>query len=185
MYSAPSPREPEPASREASRDVLLMQNFDLISIIGGFFAVMLVIQPGDRRLQAFLCRTAGGPFPAPLNFLGIVRRRLRGGSGRRLPAAPADPRGSGILRFGGYFPGTFGGSCFLLHNFGLAGAAAAAATADTPAVAGGPGINGQVALIASIVILFVIGFSPKNRRADSAFGGKRTLAFGKREMISL
>ena len=45
------------------------------------------------------------------------------------------------------------------------GTRAAAATADTPAVAGGPGINGQVALIASIVILFVIGFSPKNRKS--------------------
>ncbi|MBQ6650528.1 MAG: hypothetical protein IJM67_04675, partial [Atopobiaceae bacterium] len=53
------------------------------------------------------------------------------------------------------FLGMLVGAAFA-HNFGLAGAAAAAATADTPAVAGGPAPAGQVALIACIVILFVI-----------------------------
>ena len=61
------------------------------------------------------------------------------------------------------FLGLFVGAAFC-HNFGLAGVAAAAATAEAPAVAGGPGINGQVAVIACIVILFIIGFMPKNKK---------------------
>ena len=54
------------------------------------------------------------------------------------------------------FLGLLVGAAFC-HNFGLAGAAASAESA------GGPGVNGQVALIACIVVLFIIGFAPKKK----------------------
>ena len=37
-------------------------------------------------------------------------------------------------------------------------AAAAKATATTPAVAGGPGINGQIAVVICIIFLLIVGF---------------------------
>ena len=46
----------------------------------------------------------------------------------------------------------------IAHNFNLAGAAAAKATATTPAVAGGPGINGQIAVVVCIIYLLIVGF---------------------------
>lgn len=53
------------------------------------------------------------------------------------------------------FLGLLVGAAFA-HNFGWAGAAAAAATDTTPAVAGGPALAGQVALVVCIVVLFII-----------------------------
>jgi len=46
----------------------------------------------------------------------------------------------------------------LAHNCSLAGAPASAATAEKAASAGGPGINGQIFVIASIIILLIIAF---------------------------
>ena len=46
----------------------------------------------------------------------------------------------------------------IAHNFNLAGAAAAKATATTPAAAGGPGINGQIAVVICIIYLLIVGF---------------------------
>ena len=61
------------------------------------------------------------------------------------------------------FLGMFIGAA-LCHNFGLAGAAAAAATDASPAVAGGPGMAGKAAVIICIAVLFVIGFLPGIQR---------------------
>lgn len=44
------------------------------------------------------------------------------------------------------------------HNFSLAASASALATETEAAVAGGPGLNGKIAVIASIIILFIIAF---------------------------
>ena len=60
------------------------------------------------------------------------------------------------------FLGLLVGAAFC-HNFSLAGVAAAAATETTAAVAGGPGIYGQAAVIICIVVLFIIGFGKKER----------------------
>lgn len=46
----------------------------------------------------------------------------------------------------------------MAHNFGLASGPAMAATASTPAVAGGPALPGQVAVILSLLILVIVGF---------------------------
>ena len=44
----------------------------------------------------------------------------------------------------------------MVHNFGLAASAAAAATAEKAASVGGPGPNGQAAILICIAALFVI-----------------------------
>ena len=51
------------------------------------------------------------------------------------------------------------------HNFGLASAAAKAATETEEALAGGPGIYGKVAVILCIIVLFIIACTQKRRTA--------------------
>ena len=58
------------------------------------------------------------------------------------------------------FLGMLLGAAFA-HNFGLAGAAAKAATETEAAVAGGPATAGKAAVIACIIVLFIIAVTNK------------------------
>ena len=53
----------------------------------------------------------------------------------------------------------------LCHNLKLASSAAAAATAETEAVVGGPAIQGKIAAVICIVLLFIIAFGNKREEA--------------------
>ena len=55
----------------------------------------------------------------------------------------------------------------LAHNFKLAAGAAAKATADKAAVAGGPGVNGQIFVVVAIVVLFVIALIGLRKQKDN------------------
>ena len=147
------------------RDVILMRNFDLLTIIGSFFVVMLIFNVATGRfVPAFDTPGVIAHSEHLWNILGMYAVGFAAVLAGGCPLRQLILAGQGSSDSAVTFLGLLVGAAFC-HNFGLAGAAAAAATADTPAVAGGPGINGQVALIASIVILFVIGFSPKNRKS--------------------
>ena len=169
-----------------------MKNFDLLTIVGGIFVVMVIynIATGNFNLSftgqpvahaqhiwnilgmyavGFAAVLAGG---CPLRQLILAGQGSSDSAvtvaGMFVGAALCHLRqlvlaGQGSSDSAVTFLGLFVGAAFC-HNFGLAGVAAAAATADAPAVAGGPGINGQVAVIACIVILFIIGFMPKNKK---------------------
>lgn len=146
------------------RDVILMKNYDLITIIGGFFVVMLIY---NLVSGGFKLSFDGQPVAHAKhiwNFLGLYAvgfaAVLAGGCPLRQLVLAGQGSSDSAVTFLGLLVGA---AC--CHNFGLAGVAAAAATADSPAVAGGPGINGQVAVIACIIILFLIGFSPKSKKA--------------------
>ena len=117
------------------RDVLLMQNFDLISIIGGFFAVMLVF---NLATGGFKLSFAGQPVAHSQhlwNFLGMYAVGFAAVLAGGCPLRQLILAGQGSSDSAVTFLGLLVGAAFC-HNFGLAGAAAAAATADTPAVAG-------------------------------------------------
>lgn len=146
------------------RDVLLMRNFDLLTIIGGFFVVMVIFNLVN---DGFKLSFTGQPVAHAQhiwNILGMYAvgfaAVLAGGCPLRQLVLAGQGSSDSAVTFLGLLVGA---AC--CHNFGLAGVAASAATAEKAAVAGGPGINGQIALIACIIILFVIGFSPKNKRA--------------------
>ena len=113
------------------RDVILMRNFDLITVIGGLFAVMLVF---NLATGGFKLSFAGQPVAHSQHICSSD---------------------SAVT-----FLGLLVGAAFC-HNFGLAASAAAAATADAPAAPGGLAIAGKAAVIGCIVILFIIGFMPK------------------------
>ena len=147
------------------RDIILMKNFDLLTIVGGIFVVMVIDNIATGNFNLSFYRTAGGPCLPGISGISLACTPwdlllfCAGGCPlRQLVLAGQGSSDSAVT-----FLGLFVGAAFC-HNFGLAGVAAAAATADAPAVAGGPGINGQVAVIACIVILFIIGFMPKNKK---------------------
>lgn len=144
------------------RDVILMKNFDLITIIGGFFVVMLIF---NLATGGFKLSFTGQPVAHAQhiwNFLGLYAvgfaAVLAGGCPLRQLVLAGQGSTDSAVTFLGLLVGA---AC--CHNFGLAGAAAAAATDTAPAVAGGPGVNGQAALIICIIVLFIIGFAPKKK----------------------
>ena len=146
------------------RDVILMKNFDLITIIGGFFAVMLIF---NLATGGFKLSFDGQPVAHAQhiwNFLGLYAVGFAAVLAGGCPLRQLILAGQGSTDSAVTFLGLLVGAAFC-HNFGLAGVAAAAATADKAAVAGGPGVNGQVVLIACIAVLFLIGFGPKSKKA--------------------
>lgn len=145
------------------RDVILMKNFDLITIIGAFFVVMLIynIATGGFKLSF-----DGQPVAHAQhlwNLLGMYvvgfAAVLAGGCPLRQLVLAGQGSSDSAVTFLGLFVGAA-----ICHNFGLAGAAAAAATDTAPAVAGGPALAGKVAVILCIVVLFGIGFLPGRRK---------------------
>lgn len=149
------------------RDIILMGNFDLISIIGGIFVVMLVynVITGNFNLSF-----TGQPVAHARhlwNLLGMYvvgfAAVLAGGCPLRQLIMAGQGSGDAAVTFLGLLIGAA-----FAHNFKLASGAAAAATADTAAVPGGPGLNGQIAVIACILVLFVIGFGMKPRESATA-----------------
>ena len=144
------------------RDVILMKNFDLMTIIGGFFAVMVVF---NIATGAFKLSFDGQPVAHAQhiwNFLGLYAVGFAAVLAGGCPLRQLILAGQGSTDSAVTFLGLLVGAAFC-HNFGLAGAAASAATAEKAAVAGGPGVNGQVALIICIIVLFIIGFTPKKK----------------------
>ena len=90
-----------------------------------------------------------------------VRVGFAASARRRLPASSAVLAGQGSSDSAVTVLGLFVGAA-VSHNFGLAGAAASAATADKAATAGGVSTAGQVAVI--IVSLYVLLSQLTNRR---------------------
>lgn len=146
------------------RDVILMKNFDLITIIGAFFVVMLIF---NIATGSFKLSFDGQPVAHAQhiwNLLGMYvvgfAAVLAGGCPLRQLVLAGQGSSDSAVTFLGLFVGAA-----VCHNFGLAGAAAAAATETAPATAGGPAFAGKAAVIVCIIVLFAIGFAPKKKQA--------------------
>lgn len=142
------------------RDIFLMKNFELITIIGAFFAVMLIY---NLASGGFKLSFSGQPVAHSQhlwNILGMYAvgfaAVLAGGCPLRQLVLAGQGSSDSAVTFLGLFVGAA-----LCHNFGFAAAAAAAATEQTPAVAGGVGMPGKAAVVVCIIVLFIIGFAPK------------------------
>ena len=137
------------------RNAWLMRDFTMLLPIAGIFVIMLVynIATGNFHLS-----TAGQPIAHSQqlwNILGLYAvgfaAVLAGGCLLRQMIMAGQGSSDAAVTFLGLLVGAA-----FAHNFGWAGAAAAAATDTTPAVAGGPALAGQVALVVCIVVLFII-----------------------------
>lgn len=138
------------------RDVFIMKDFSLLSIIAGIFVVMLGYNIATNNF-AFV---AYGPIAHAQTIWNILSMFAVGFAAVLLGGCPLRQTvlaASGSSDSAVTFMGMLVGSAFA-HNFGLAASAAAKATAEKAASAGGPGPNGQAFVIISIVVLFLIAY---------------------------
>lgn len=140
-----------------TRNAILMRDFDLLLPILGMFIVMVIY---NVATGGFKLSFDGQPIAHAQhiwNILGLYAvgfgAVLAGGCPLRQMVLAGQGSCDAAVTFLGMLVGA---AC--AHNFGLAGAAASAATAEKAAVAGGPAFAGQVVLICGIVVLFIIGF---------------------------
>ncbi len=138
------------------RNLFFMKNFDMIMPIFGMFLAVLVynLATGNFKIVAY------GPIAHPHVIWNILGMYVVGLSGTLLGGCPVRQivlAGQGSMDSVAVVSGMFVGAA-LSHNFKIASAAAAKATEKAPAVVGGPGINGQIAIFVCIAVLLGIGF---------------------------
>lgn len=138
------------------RDIILLKDFRLISVIGGLFLVMLIYNIATSNF-AFV---AYGPIAHAQTLWNILSMYGVGFAAVLLGGCPLRQlvlAGTGSSDAAITVLGMFVGAA-LAHNFKLAAGAAAVADAakGIEASAGGPGINGQIFVVVSIIVLFVI-----------------------------
>ena len=136
------------------RNVILMKNFDLLSIIAALFA-------GNFHLGF-----SGQPIAHSQhlwNILGMYvvgfAAVLAGGCPLRQLILAGQGSSDSAVTFLGMLLGAAAA-----HNFGLAGAVAKAATETEAAVPGGPSAAGKIAVIVCIAVLFVIAGTNLRRK---------------------
>lgn len=144
------------------RDIILMKNFDLFVVIAGLFAVMLVY---NIAIGNFAFSFTGKPVAHAQhlwNILGMYivgfAATLAGGCPLRQLVLAGQGSSDAAVTVAGLFVGAA-----LCHNLKLASAAAVPATAEAEAVIGGPSIQGKIAAVICIVVLFVIAFGGNKR----------------------
>lgn len=151
-----------------TRNAILMRDFDLLLPILGMFVVMLIY---NIATGGFKMSFDGQPIAHAQhlwNILGLYAVGFGAVLAGGCPLRQMVMAGQGSCDAAVTFLGMLVGAAFA-HNFGLAGAAASAATAEKAAVAGGPAFAGQVVLICGIVVLFIIGFvNLKKQNATAA-----------------
>ena len=148
------------------RDVILMKNFDLLSIIAALFVVMTVynIATGNFHLSF-----SGQPIAHSQHLWNILGMYVVGFAAVLAGGCPLRQlilAGQGSSDSAVTFLGMLLGAAFA-HNFNLVGSAAKAATATDAAVPGGPAMPGKIAVIVCIVLLFVIAATNLRRKKEA------------------
>ena len=145
------------------RDVILMKNFDLLSIIAALFAVMTVY---NIAIGNFHLSFSGQPIAHSQHLWNILGMYVVGFAAVLAGGCPLRQlilAGQGSSDSAVMFLGMLLGAAFA-HNFNLVGSAAKAATATDAAVPGGPAMPGKIAVIVCIVLLFVIAATNLRRK---------------------
>lgn len=134
------------------RDIIMVKSFDLVSIIGGFFVVMLVFNIVNGSFNLGMAGQPVAHTEALWNILGMYAvgfaAVLAGGCPLRQLVLTGQGSSDAAVTVLGLFAGA--AAC---HNFGLASSGEGTTAA------------GRIALIICIVILFVIGFVGNKRKA--------------------
>ena len=145
------------------RDVILMKNFDLLSIIAALFVVMTVYNIATGN---FYLSFSGQPIAHSQHLWNILGMYVVGFAAVLAGGCPLRQlilAGQGSSDSAVTFLGMLLGAAFA-HNFNLVGSAAKAATATDAAVPGGPAMPGKIAVIVCIVLLFVIAATNLRRK---------------------
>ena len=146
------------------RDIILMRNFGLITIIGGFFAVMLIFNIVSGNF------TPGFNTPGIIahsehlwNILGMYAVGFAAVLAGGCPLRQLILAGQGASDSAVTVLGMFAGAA-AAHNFGLAASGTALNAGTQEVVAGAVPMNGKVAVILCIIVCFVIAFT--NKRSE-------------------
>lgn len=144
------------------RDIFLLKNFDLITVIAGLFVVMLVFNLVAGNFNLAMAMQPVAHSNVLWNILGMYvvgfAAILAGGCPLRQLVLAGQGSSDAAVTVLGLFAGAA-----LAHNFKLAGSADT--MVDGVFTMGGPGINGKIAIIVCIVVLFVIAFVGNKRKA--------------------
>ena len=147
------------------RDIILMRNFELVSVIGGFFVVMLIYN------------LVTGSFALSFNTPGVIAHSehlwnilgmyavgfaavLAGGCPLRQLVLAGQGSSDSAVTVVGMFVGAA-----LSHNLGLASSGTALNPETKEVVAGAVTANGKIAVIICIVACFVIAFTNRRKTA--------------------
>lgn len=146
------------------RDVILMRNFDLLTIIGSFFVVMLIFNVATGRfVPAFDTPGVIAHSEHLWNVLGMYAVGFAAVLAGGCPLRQLILAGQGSSDSAVTVLGMFIGAA-MAHNLGLA-ASATALNAETGEItAGSVPLNGKVAVIICIIVCFIIGFT--NKRSE-------------------
>ncbi|HJC92418.1 MAG TPA: YedE-related selenium metabolism membrane protein [Candidatus Mediterraneibacter excrementigallinarum] len=146
------------------RDVILMRNFDLLTIIGGFFVVMLIFNIATGRfVPAFDTPGVIAHSEHLWNILGMYAVGFAAVLAGGCPLRQLILAGQGSSDSAVTVLGMFAGAA-AAHNFGLAASGTALDTETQELVAGTVPMNGKVAVILCIIVCFVIAFM--NKRSE-------------------
>ncbi|MDD6920053.1 MAG: YedE family putative selenium transporter [Eubacteriales bacterium] len=153
------------------RDVMLMKNFDLLAVIGGVFVTMLIFNISMGKF------VVGFDTPGVIahsdhlwNILGMYAvgfaAVLAGGCPlRQLILSGQGSSDAAVTVFGMIF------GAALCHNLKLASSGTALNPQTGALVPGAVPLNGKIALIIGIVVLFIIAFT-NNRKEGLKFSKK-------------
>ena len=146
------------------RDVILMRNFDLLTIIGGFFVVMLIFNIATGRfVPAFDIPGVIAHSEHLWNILGMYAVGFAAVLAGGCPLRQLILAGQGSSDSAVTVLGMFAGAA-AAHNFGLAASGTALDAETQELVAGTVPMNGKVAVILCIIVCFVIAFM--NKRSE-------------------
>ena len=144
------------------RDIILVKSFDLITVIVGIFAVMLVFNLATGRFVLSM-NTPGiiAHSDSLWNILGMYAVGFAAVLAGGCPLRQLILAGQGSSDSAVTVLGLFAGAA-LCHNFGLASSGTALNAETNEIVQGAVTANGKIACIICIAVCFVIAFS--NRR---------------------
>lgn len=146
------------------RDIILMRNFDLITIIGSFFVVMLIFNIASGRF------VPGFDTPGVIahsehlwNILGMYAVGFAAVLAGGCPLRQLILAGQGSSDSAVTVLGMFAGAA-AAHNFGLAASGTSLNAETQEVVAGAVPLNGKIAVIICIAVCFIIAFL--NKRSE-------------------
>ena len=147
------------------RDIILMKNFDLFTVIGSLFVVMLIFNVATGRfVLAFDTPGIIAHSEHLWNILGMYAVGFAAVLAGGCPLRQLILAGQGSSDSAVTVLGMFVGAA-LCHNFGLAASGTALDAETQEIVAGAVPMNGKVACIICIVVCFVIAFT-NNRKEE-------------------
>lgn len=146
------------------RDVILMRNFDLLTVIGGFFVVMLIFNLATGRFALSFDTPGVIAHSEHLwNILGMYAVGFAAVLAGGCPLRQLILAGQGSSDSAVTVLGMFVGAA-MAHNFGLAASGTALDAETQEVIAGAVPFNGKVAVIICIAVCFIIAFA--NKRSE-------------------